>query len=167
MGNRQKIKAVTIIELVMVIVIVGILAGVSSMYIKETIDLWSFLTFRNEVVSGGRMALARMGREIRQIKDDLSVYTATASEFEFDDINSNRINYRLAGNNLMRNSDILVSGVNSFTFTYYNKDNQVITTPEVSPDQTDIYRIDITFQIQSGDQAKTLGLQIYPRNLGG
>ena len=38
-------KGVTIIELIMVIIIVGILAGVSSLYIKQVIDQWRFLLF--------------------------------------------------------------------------------------------------------------------------
>lgn len=165
MGDRQKIKAMTLIELVMVIVIVGVLAGASSMYIKESIDLWRFLTFRNEIVSGGRMALIRIGREMREIKDDASVYTANPSEFEFDDMNNNRINYRLSANNLMRNSDVLANGVNSLTFTYYDTGNNPIATPDVYPDETDIYRIEIALEVQSGDQTKRLESQVYPRNL--
>lgn len=157
--------AFTLIELIMVIVIVGVLTAASSMYIKETMDLWRFLSFRNEVVSQVRLALIRMQREIRLVKDDLSVLTATASRFRFIDLHDNTIDYQLSGSNLMRNSDILAANVTSLTFTYYNNTNTLISTPLVSPNLTDIYRIGITLVIWSGNQTKTLFSQVYPRNL--
>ncbi len=163
--RRKTQDAVTLIEMIMAIVIVGALVGISSMYMKETIDLWRFLSFRSEVVSQGRIAMGRMGREIRQIKDNLSVYNASAARFRFDDINSNNIDYQLIGNNLTRNADVLASGVSSLGFIYYDRINSVIPAPLVSPNETDICRISITLRVQSGSQTKTLRLQIYPRNL--
>lgn len=157
-------KGVTLIELIMAITIVGILAAVSSLYIKETIDLWRFLSFRSEAVSQGRMALLRMEREIRQIKDNASVSAANSSQFRFLDNNNVDINFNLSGSSLMRNADILSSGASGLTFTYYNRANQVIASPMVSP-TTNIYRIDISITIQSGGQSKTLRTQVYPRNL--
>lgn len=163
---------VTIIELVMVITIVAALVGVSSMYIKETIDLWRFLTFRSEVVAQGRLALMRMVREIRQIQDDVSsdslyIYVANASQIEFNNKdksdNDVRINYNLSGNNLMRNSDILVNNVTALNFTYFDGSNAQLATPVAEVSQ--IWRITITLVIQSGSQSNTLRSQVYPRNL--
>jgi prepilin-type N-terminal cleavage/methylation domain-containing protein len=158
-------KGLTIIELIMVITIVGILTAVSSLYIKETIDLWLFLSFRSEAVAQGRAALLRMEREIRQIKNDVSVYTAEPTRFRFDDINNLNIDYQLSGSNLTRNADILASGVSALAFTYYDNNNQVIANPDVSPNPTNIKRININVTAQSGAQSKTLNTQVYPRNL--
>lgn len=158
-------KGITIIEFIIVISIVGILAAVSSLYISETINLWQFLSFRNELVSQERMALMRMVREIRQINDDFSVITANAARFQFDDINDNRIDYRLQGVDLMRNTDVLISGVDSLAFTYYDENNTVIGAPVVSPGRTNIYRIEITLTVRFGNQSKTLTSRVYPRNL--
>jgi len=167
---RRKNVAVTLIELVMVIVIVGVLAGVSSMYIRETINLWRFLTFRSEVVAQGRTALIRMEREIRQVKDKNSISTASATQFQFTDINDNSINFYLSGNNLMRNSDILATNVQSLKFCYYKSDNQPVCSPECGCSVTGaglstIYRVVIELQITSGGQSKTLRSQVYPRNI--
>ncbi len=155
-GSR---RGVTLIELIMVIVVVGALAGGLSFGIKEAIDLYQFLTFRNEIVSQGRMALMRMVREIRQIRDSDSIYTCQPSEIEFDDINSNRINFQLSGETLLRNADILADNVSSFIFTYYDLDG----SPAGSC--LDIYRIGIELEIRSGTQTKRLRSQVYPRNL--
>ena len=158
-------KAVTIIELIMVIMIVGILTTVSSMYIKETIKLWQFLNSRNEDIAQERISLLRMTRDIRQLKNSTSVNIATSTRFQFVDMNSNTIDYQLSGSNLMRNSDAIAIGITGLSFTYYNSSNATITTPTVAPSATDIYRIQIQLTAQSGTQSKTLKTKVYPRNL--
>lgn len=164
-------KSVTLIELVMLIVIVGILAGVSSMYIKETIDLWRFLSYRSEVVAQGRLAVMRMEREIRQVRDKDSILTANSSRFRFIDRSATTIDYQLSGNNLMRNTDVLATGVTGLTFCYYDNNNQSACAPTAacscSPvsDTTVIYRIVIKMDISAGNETKHLETQVYPRNL--
>lgn len=175
---RTHNKAVTLIELIMVITIVGILTTVSSMYIKETIDLWRFLSFRSEAVAQGRMAVVRMNREIRQIRDSASIALADLSQLRFTslDLNGDNIDdilefYRQAANNELRRifnsspieGDILASGITNLRFTYYNAANTQLTTPVA--DTTQIYRIAVEITIQSGTQSKTLRAQVYPRNL--
>ncbi len=163
MINKKFNSGFTLIETVMVIVIVGILAGGSSMYIKQVIDTWNFQNFLEEAVSQGRIALIRMTREIRQAID-LDVYSASQTNFSFKDANDNIINYTISADNLYRGPDLLLSGVGNFTFSYYNKTNQLITSPELYPSKTDIKRIDIDFQVQSGSQTKRLRSQVWPRN---
>ncbi|MCM8800679.1 MAG: prepilin-type N-terminal cleavage/methylation domain-containing protein [Candidatus Omnitrophica bacterium] len=164
----HKKKGITLIELIMVIIIVAVLVGVSSMYIKEIIDLWRFLSFRNEVVSEVRLALSRMQREIREVRDSLSISVASVNQFQFTDINENSINFYLSGNNLMRNSYILAGNVTSLKFCYYNFDNQPSCLPECNcsvSNFSDISRIVIEIQVTSGGQTKILRTQVYPRNL--
>lgn len=163
MINKKFNSGFTLIETVMVIVIVGILAGGSSMYIKQVIDTWNFQNFREEAVSQGRIALIRMTREIRQAID-LDVYSASQTNFSFKDVNDNIINYTVSADNLNRGSNLLLSGVENFNFTYYNKTNQVIASPKLYPSRTDIKRIDIDFQVHSGSQTKRLRSQVWPRN---
>lgn len=165
-------KGVTIIELVVVIVIVGVLVGVSSMYIKGVIDTWQFVSFRNDLASVGKMAIIRMDREIREIKDASSVYVAGSAQFRFHDTGGNDIQFQWVSDpdpsvkgSIMRNSDILVKGVESLTFSYYDKDNNLLASPAVNPSQTNIKRISVTFKILSGSQAKILSSQVFPRNL--
>ncbi|MFA5118670.1 MAG: type II secretion system protein [Candidatus Omnitrophota bacterium] len=169
---RRK-KAVTLIELVTVMVIVGVLAAGSSFYVKGVIDLWRFISFRSESVSQGRMALMRMSREMRQIKNALSVYTAGASEFRFLDVSDTMIRYRFSGNALIRGSNavenVLVSGLSEVAFTYYNADNQLIASPLVNPQESDIYRVEVALVfVSSGPDRtldKTVTAQVFFRNL--
>ena len=159
---------VTIVELIMVIVVVGILAGGLSLGIIETVNLWSFLSFNNEIASQGRIALMRMGREIRQITtSENPILTADIAHLEFIMIGENgsdvTIDYQLSGTDLMRDTDILTNYVSNLTFTYYDKNN---TSPVTDPSQ--IYRIAIalTLRNSSGSQTLNLNSQIFPRNLG-
>ena len=158
-------KGVTLTELIMVIVIVGVLAGGIGFFVVQAIDIYKFITFRNEDVSQARMAMNRMTREIRMLKDDHSVLTANSTDFEFNDMDGNSIEFQLSGNTLLRNSDILVDGIQIFQFTYWDIQGNELTNPAVSPDSTDIWRICIRMSIQTGDESMTIKSQAHPRNL--
>jgi prepilin-type N-terminal cleavage/methylation domain-containing protein len=163
----EKTRGLTLIETVMTIAIVGILAGGSMFYIRQVIDLWDFISFRSEIVSQGRMALMRMSREIRQIRNSTSILNANSNRFRFGDVNDVIIDYYFSGSSLMRNSDTQASGVRRVVFTYYNQTSQEIAVPLVSPQNTDIRRVKILLEIFSGSQNKTVETQVWPRNLGG
>ena len=163
----KKSPGLTLIETVMTIAIVGILAGGGMFYIRQVIDLWDFISFRSEIVSQGRMALMRMSREIRQIRNSTSVFNANSTRLRFGDVNDVTVDYNFSGSSLMRNSDTQASGVRNVTFTYYNQTSQQITVPLVSPQATDIKRVKIRLDMFSGNQNKTLETQVWPRNLGG
>jgi prepilin-type N-terminal cleavage/methylation domain-containing protein len=165
--SNQKKKGLTLIEMVMTIVIVGVLAGGSMLYIRQVIYLWDFISFRSEVVSQARLSLGRMSRDIRQIRDANSIILANSTRLQFNDINNLNINYYWANNSLTRNSDVLSSGVSSFNFTYYNLTNFQIAIPLVSPQATNIRRINIRMNVVSGNQNKTLETQVWPRSFGG
>ena len=167
MNQLVRKSGLTLIELVMTISIVGILVSASMFYIKQVIDLWDFMSFRNEIVSPGMMALTRMSREIRQVNNSTAVLNANSTRFRFTDVNNVIIDYSFSSPNLIRNNDTLASGVSNFTLTYYNLTNQPIANPLVSPQVTDIRLIKIRLNIFSGNQNKTLQTQVYPRNLGG
>lgn len=158
-------KGVTLIELIMVMVIVGILAGGISVFVVQGIDIYNFVTFRNEDLAQARMAIDRMAREIRMLKDDHSVMTATAAEFEFNDVNNDSIHFWLSGDSLLRNNDTLASGIQNLQFKYWDIQGNELTNPAVSPNATDIWRITIEMTIQRGDESMTVRTEAHPRNL--
>ncbi|MDP8229668.1 MAG: prepilin-type N-terminal cleavage/methylation domain-containing protein [Candidatus Gorgyraea atricola] len=161
----MKKKGFTLIELVIVIVILGIIASTATPLLLAISDSVTFLISRAGMDQAADIALSRMAREMRRLKDDSSVNTAASSQFSFDDVNSNTISYSLSSMNLMRNSDILASDVQSLSFTYYGDSGSTISTPVVSPNETDIRRIDISLEFQSGDQTLYYESQVRPRNL--
>ena len=162
-------KAFTIIELIMVIVITGIIAGITAMLILQVMNVYSFVTVREVILSDGELAMGRMSREIRQIEDAESIYTADNEEIDFEDAYQTRIDFRLSGNSIMRmenlvNDDVLVSSdLTTLQFLYRDKDNIVLSTPVAIP--ANIKRIQINLTIKKGDEEIALQSQVYPRNL--
>jgi len=162
--HTQRKSGVTLIELVMVVVAVGVIVGVATMYIKEVVDLFSFMSFRTELVSDARLSLARMSREIRQVKNATAIQAADIGRFQFTDINDQAIDYYLSGESLMRNADILAAGVRTLSFGYYNATGTVLAVPVDAYNLTMIRGVSVLADIVSGTQNKVLKTQVYLRN---
>jgi prepilin-type N-terminal cleavage/methylation domain-containing protein len=159
-------KGLTLIEMVMTIVIAGIILGVLSFSVKGIIDLWDFGSFRSEIVSQGRTAVMRMVREIRQVKNETAIFISESSRIQFNDTNDQTIDYSLTGANLIRNNNVLASGISNLTFIYYNITNAELTPlPLDAAGRAEIFMIGLRLTIVSGNQNKTLATRVYPRNL--
>ena len=161
----MKNKGFTLIELIIVIVILGIIVAIGAPLLLSVSDSLAFLVARTAIDQAADIALSRMTREMRRLKDDSSVNTATSSQFSFDDVNSNTISYSLSSTDLMRNSDILASDVQNLSFTYYDDSGSTISTPVVSPQETDIRSIEISCEFQSSGETLYYKSQVRPRNL--
>lgn len=159
-------KGVTLIELVMVIVITGILAGLGAMYISEVVDSWNTVSYRSETVAQTRSAMGRMSRRIRSVKNTTAVTAASAGRLQFVASDGAATNYNLSGGSLLENNAVLATGVAKLNFTYYNATGGNIISPLVAPDETDIRGIGVSLEIVSPVKNKTLNITVYPRNLG-
>ena len=110
----------------MVIAIIGIIAGIGVPIILETADAWSFASrFQDYAVQSSLVAMGRMSREIRRLRNDVSITAASSDAFSFADTQNNAITYTRSGNSLMRNTDILASNVTGLNFTYYDDTGQL------------------------------------------
>lgn len=59
-------RGFTLIEVIMVVMLIGIIAGVMAPFIRQAIDGYGDTQSRTELVAKGRLALERLNREIRQ-----------------------------------------------------------------------------------------------------
>lgn len=141
----------TLIEMIMVIVITAILASVGIPLLVNLTNSFQFSIARKNLSESAEVALRRMDREIRRLRNIASISTATSSTYAFTDIDNNSIQYARSGSTLQRTLngtvDTLADNVTSLTFTYYDDSENIIATPTVSPNPTDIrlVQIDITF----------------------
>ena len=161
-------KGFTLIELVIVITIVGIAASIIGAILLGAIDAWTFKFNRNDILWDGRLAIDRMTREIRTIKDSASVTTASSAQFRFIDAGNKDITYSLSSTNLNRTEDgaanLLAENVSSFAFTYYDASDTVISVPAVSPSATDIRRVRINLTLTKNGQNVYLQSDASPKN---
>lgn len=117
--RMRKKQGFTLIEMVIVIVILSIIAGVAARVISTALN--SYFDNQNIVNANeqGRLALERMTRDIHAINSPSSITTATSNTFSFIDVNGNSVTYSLSGSRLLRNSVVLADGVNVLAFEYY------------------------------------------------
>ncbi len=167
-------KAFTLIELIMTLVIIGALVWVGTAATLSGIDAWGFFIQRKEILTDGRMAMDRMIREIRMIRDLTSVTAANSSTFSFVDINGSSIVFSVSSDVINRTENSftngLVGNVSGLTFTYLDSGGSQIITPLVSPFETDIrgIRIEVSLAKGSGRPASrplNLRSEVWPRNL--
>jgi len=152
----------------MLVVVVGIVAAIGVPLLLETVNAWSFTSrFQDNAVSQSIEAMNRLSREIRRLKNDASVTTATQTQFSFTDLTSTAITFDQLGNLLRRNTDGLVDidNVSPLAFTYYNDSGTTITTPLVSPNNTNIRRVTVSFSVLAGSNKLNFQFQVRPQNL--
>ena len=121
MSHSTTQRGFTLVEFIIVIVLMGIISAIASVTLSQ--GFHSFFASQNVIDADwqARYALERMSREIRIVRSLSDITTASSAQFSFNDINGNAITYNLSGTSLMRNTQILADGVQSVTFTYFDK----------------------------------------------
>lgn len=173
-------RGVTLIELVLAIVALGIIGWIAADALLFSTK--SVLTANSvrEAAQVNRLAMGRMIREMRTVRDNRCVAEATSTSFSFVDAENNTITYSWAGagSPLLRNTDTLVGNVSSLDFTYYDNANPPVDItagpPVVCPGPvpptcdsacaaTDIWSIQIDLTTQSGTETIPLRSRVQPR----
>lgn len=170
-------KGATLIELVLSIVIIGVIAYVvTDAFVYSSRSILTGNSARDATQSG-RLAIDRMVREIRNVRDNQCVDVAAGSSFKFVDAGNNAVAFTWAGAGapLMRNSDVLVDRVSNLTFIYYdsaNPPNNITATPPTvcaSPNtclstcaSTNIWSVNIDLTTQSGSETMEFRSQVHP-----
>jgi prepilin-type N-terminal cleavage/methylation domain-containing protein len=166
----MKARGFTLIEVIMTLVLLSFMVWIGIAAMLSGIDTWSFFTQRKDVLSDGRMALDRMLREIRMIKEPTSVAVANSTTFGFTDIDDNTITYYIDSGTINRTengiTNGLLSNVSSLSFVYYDASDAVVAAPLVAPSATDIRRVRIAITLSKGASgALNLQSDVSPRNL--
>ena len=119
----------TLIEIVMVIALVGILAGVMAPPIVAMADALYFDRVRNEIVGMGQGAFERLVIDIRRLSGAGAILAADPDHYRFFDVDGVTVDISRNTTNstliLNRNGvdHILSAYVSDLSFTYYNSES--------------------------------------------
>jgi prepilin-type N-terminal cleavage/methylation domain-containing protein len=163
----MKKRGFSIIEFIVVMAILGILSGICIPLVMQSVEAYLYHSKRAEELESAVIAVGRMTREIRRIRDTSSVVTATSSSFGFIDSSSNTITFSLSGSTLMRTFGGTLNGladnVTALTFTYYDASGTVLPSPTLNPTNIRRIQIDLTFTLSSSQL--NFRSQVSPRRL--
>lgn len=161
----------TLVELVIVILIVGIIAGTFVRYIDEGTRMYQQVETRKSLMMEGRQALLRTVREIRQVRSPTDVVSASATGLSFYGVDDSLYAFAYSG---VPGADLVMSrgsvsapvatGVDSLAFSYYQSDGGS-ATPVVSPGATDIFRVGIFLRLAHGSDVVSLQTATFVRNV--
>lgn len=147
----------TLIELILVIVIVGIIAvGITASFVP-TMKVSVLVDTRKEALQGGRIAMERMLREIREARAISAGFTAAS--LTFTNAAGSTTSYAVSGTSLQRNGTDLTCCVDTMTLTYLDKNGNSTTDPLL------VWRIQADLQVKVGDETVELRSEVNPRNI--
>ena len=128
-------KGVTLVEMVLMVILIGLLFFVFSFYIQESFAAWEFLSGQKSMSLSTRSALNRLSKELKRCQQNTNILTHTSQEVRFLDIDSNQVTFFQSGSDLMRNSDVLLDDLQDpggLLLTYHDKDgNQTAITNQM------------------------------------
>lgn len=117
----KKTLGFTLIEMVISMVLVGLVAVAIAPMIYQSIEGALIAKDRSTLDWSARESLMRLGRELYAVRSQ-SITTANATTFTFTSNLGEAVTYSYdaAGDQLLRNTDVLAKNLTSFAFTYYD-----------------------------------------------
>ncbi len=162
----------TLIEIVLVLVIIAVLAGILIEPLRQGIQSYVGIETRADLTSQAREATSRIVREIRNIQkkanDKPNITSADATSITFVDHRDTTISFSLSGNTVLRDTNILTDKVSSFQVRYFDGNNGEISSPLDTEAKRDaVRRILVIMAMQEGTETVTMTGQAFLRDLRG
>lgn len=134
MKRHNIIRGFTFLELIMVIVITGIIVGMSATLVSQ--GFRAYFTAKQLLLSDtvGGYVFERMTRELHNIRSnaDFTVSSTTATSITFTTSEGNTITYQLSGNQLLNISNsgttVLADKVQSLNFSFFDNSGNATST---------------------------------------
>jgi prepilin-type N-terminal cleavage/methylation domain-containing protein len=161
-------KGFSLIEFIIVITVLAVITSLAISLLVAIADAWVLHRQRRQMTEAGQIAIDRMAREIRRVRDRNSFTTAAASSLRFTDIDSTDITFDLSGTTLRRTLggvtiNPLADNVSALTFTYYDSAGATLSAPVATPSNIRRIQVDITFTYSGSNFY--LRSQVAPRRI--
>lgn len=164
MGKMNK-KGFTMVEYILVIALSGIIFLALSQVVIITIRSFDIVLSGSAIIGQTDTSYQRMMREIRQVRDRTSLVTAQSDDIRFTDMNGNDIEYRLSSGQILRNSAVAIDNATGLSIEYFDRDDNPIGTPLVSPQNTNVRNVRVTLTVTRSTQSLTIRSAVKLRDL--
>lgn len=154
----------TLIELIVVIVITSIIAGVVARFLVFGVNTYHFVDERKRALHEARLALHLMNSEFRQVRDPSGLYIARQDKLQFINYYNQVNTYQYSNNRLLKNGFTIAENVTSFNFRYLKADGTYLQSPVSADSLTYVWNIEANYTIQMGAQSVPFHLIVHPRN---
>ena len=158
----------TLVEIVMTMVLVSILAAIAAVIILQGVRGYVGEEARSNVHYQARNAVERMARELRLVRWNQTTASAdvtamTATDFEYTDIQGNKMGFRLNAGALQRTQDgatwqTLATGATALNFTYLQQDRVTAATAAT------LWFVVINLTDTQGSESLSLRTWVHPRS---
>ncbi|SRR5579884_2275308 len=153
----------TLIELVLTLVLIGIVAGMASVLLRQGLNAYISEDARANLTGDGQLAIERMAREVRMARSRTAVDLpgcCSAATLNFYDISGNQMIYTSSGGNITRNGTVLASANSvTLTFSYFQQDGITAATTA-----TQVWSIQIDLSMTRGNESQAYRVRVHPRN---
>jgi prepilin-type N-terminal cleavage/methylation domain-containing protein len=151
-------QGVTLIEMIIVIILLGIVAGIGAAWMIQGLKANLTSVSLQERSWQARLSLERMSLELHSLHwlDPNS----NTSVINFTNVNFVPVNYKLSGVNLLRNNVTMATNVTSVLFNYVDSNYNLQTSPS-----TNTICIYMYANISSNKASMPLQTIICPSNL--
>jgi prepilin-type N-terminal cleavage/methylation domain-containing protein len=162
-GIGKNAGGFSLLELILVIAIIAVIAGILARFLVHGIDIYDFVDQRKSLIRESRLAVHFMNRDFRQVRSNNGINTATQNQFQYWDYSDQQINYQYSDNQIKRNGHILADNVTSFQFRYLRANGGYMSVPVSSDSLGYVWNIESEFTIENGDQSTRFVVRVYPR----
>lgn len=154
-------RGFTLIELVVTTLVMGVIAYVVAIALSAGMKSYFTTDFREEALDQARVAMERMTREIRNLRDSsgASVLVASTTRFNYVDTDGNTVDFTWANPNITRNGSVLSTNITGCTFGYVRANGTVDAT--FSAANTKRIRITIVSTVKT--ESVRIQSEIWPR----
>lgn len=160
--NKSSENGWTFVELILVIALMSALFFVGAVAMVQGLNSFSHISSRSQHLWESSFALERMVKEVERLGDDNGdrLQSLQPTRITFEDDQGNNSEFRLTGNSLFRNNDLLLTGVTGLTFTGYRQDGATTGTAN----QVRRLRIQLSAVTQGQTAPIVFQTQIFLRN---
>lgn len=130
-GNPE--AGYTILELILVIVLIGIIAGVMARMFLWGVDIFDFISDRKDLFQSSRIGMEILVKDLHAINSTANITSASSSQLNFTNLNNQQVAFSYNNGVLSRNSNNLIVGLDSFHFTFYDVNGDTLQTPVSTP----------------------------------